>query len=172
MMVLVILTDDYEIFGNGSGDIDNCLIKPTEKLLKLCTRYEVPVTLFVDVAEYWAFLEEENKGTLQEGYKPASKIREQLIEAIKSGHDVQLHLHPQWLNYKYDRQNGWQVDLNLWRLPSLPYGSKEERKSILGALYQGKRTLEEMLKPWLHVKPLGTGWILPLNDGLRLCRQD
>ncbi|RJS84128.1 hypothetical protein CW706_04745 [Candidatus Bathyarchaeota archaeon] len=146
--IIIILTNDYEIFGNGSGDVRGCLIEPTRKFLRMSERYDVPITLFVDVAEYWAFLEEERKGTLPKDYKPASWMREQLIEAIKSEHDVQLHLHPQWLNYKYDRDAGWQVDLNLWRLPSLPYGSKDNRRSILGALYQGKRTLEEMFKPY------------------------
>lgn len=146
--IIVILTDDYEVFGTGTGDIDHCLINPTEKLLKLCSKHDVPVTLFADIAEYWAFEEEEKKGTLPHDYIPATKIRNQLTKSVQSGHDVQLHLHPQWLNYSYDQKKGWQVDISLWRLPSLPYGDKDNRKSIYGAIYQSKKTLEDMLKPF------------------------
>jgi hypothetical protein len=136
--VHVILTDDYEIFGHGSGDIDCCLINPTEKLLKVCKGHGVPITLFADVAEYWAFEEEEKKGTLPKEYIPATKMRNQLTKAIQARHDVQLHLHPQWLNYSYDPQKGWQIDEDLWHLASLPYGDYNNRKSILGSLYQAK----------------------------------
>jgi hypothetical protein len=144
---LVILTNDYEVFGNGTGHVEHCLIKPTEKLLELCSKHEVPVTLFADIAEYWAFEEEEGKKAFSGDYLPASKIRNQLIHAIKTGHDVQLHLHPQWLNYAYDAQTGWKLDLNMWRLPSLPYGNCGDRLSILGALDQAKKTLQDILKP-------------------------
>ena len=35
----LILTVDYELFGNGSGDIVNCVIKPTAMMLDIADRY-------------------------------------------------------------------------------------------------------------------------------------
>ena len=99
----LIITADYEVYGNGSGCVINCLIKPTDELLKVANRYKIPVTFFVDVCEIWAFEAVEEAGLWDLDYSPSALIKEQLKNAIKDGHDVQLHFHPQWLEYEYSR---------------------------------------------------------------------
>lgn len=138
--VHIILTNDYEICGNGGGDVDKCIIEPTKKMLAIASKHGVPVTLMLDIAEYNAFTNEYQKGNLSDNI--ALKIRSQLIEAIRSIHDVQLHLHPQWLNYKYDKDNNeWELDLSLWRTSSL------EKQMLKQILIESKTQLETLFKP-------------------------
>jgi len=140
--IKIITSLDYEIFGNGSGDVHHCLIQPTERILSVADQFKVPITLMVDINEYTAFKTEEGKGTLPSGYRPAQWIEQQLISSIQQNHDVQLHTHPQWLNYSYDPQeHRWNVDLNLWRTSSLKY------EKLVEILQEGKDLLEKLLKP-------------------------
>ena len=99
--LIILLTADYEIFGNGTGSVQHCLMNPAEEIMKTCEENNARVTFFVDVCEYWAFEEEEKRGSFSEGYLPATLIKNQLQDAVKRGHDVQLHFHPQWLDYKF-----------------------------------------------------------------------
>jgi hypothetical protein len=146
--ISLIITADYEIFGDGSGDVRNCMVRPTRDLLEICERHGARLTIFFEVGEYWAFKEAEKQGFLDLGYSPSKLMEDQIRKAIQSGHDVQLHLHPQWLDYDIVN-NEWKLNLNYWRLPLLPHGlgNKNDRLSIRGALHQGKKTLEEILTP-------------------------
>ncbi|MEQ8560786.1 MAG: hypothetical protein RLN79_12080 [Cytophagales bacterium] len=140
----LILTSDYEIYGNGSGDVNNCLIKPTEELLSICDTRNIRMCFFVDVCEIWAFeaLEKQNPN-----FNHASLIKNQLIKIIQSGHDIQLHLHPQWIGAKYVEQK-WNLNYQYWRLvetASLDFG--EFGKGVLGLLNKGKTWLENLIMP-------------------------
>jgi len=139
-MVHLILTADYEIFGNGSGDVRCCLINPTNRLLDLCGKYGAKLTLFFDVCEYWAFRQAKAEGKLNHlDYDPAAEMAHQAQEAVRRGHDVQLHLHPQWLNAEIEGGH-WKVDFSLWRTPAL------EDKHIVRTFRKGKQTLEDLLR--------------------------
>lgn len=140
--VKIITTIDYETFGNGEGDVRECMIKPMDQMIAVANKYGVPLTLMAEMCSYEAFKKEEEAGRLPADYRPASRIREQLKACVQSGHDVQLHLHPQWTNYHY--QDRWSVDLSRWKISSLSYGE------MAALLKQGKEELEAMLKP---VKP-------------------
>jgi len=141
--MFIILTCDYEIFGDGTGSIESCLIEPTESMLKIANKYSVPLTLMVDICEYHAFKNEEEKKSFPDGYTPASWIEKQLIDCIQSGHDVQLHIHPQWTNYTYYKErNEFRVDMGRWKVSSISYDE------LCKILKRGKETLENLLKPY------------------------
>lgn len=141
----LIFTTDYEIFGNGTGSVEKCMLKPTQGMAEVMEKFDAPLTVFLDVCEYWAFETEYEKGNLSEDY--ASQIRQQLQQLVKAGHDVQLHFHPQWLNYSYS-DGDWDLDFDLWRISSLKYEDEEHPERSLKKLFQkGKQTLEEILKP-------------------------
>ena len=97
-----IITADYEIFGNGLGCVKKCMVEPTERMLEICDKYDATLTLFVDVCEYWAFKKAADEVILYSEELPHILIEQQLQDAIKRGHDVQLHFHPQWLDAKYE----------------------------------------------------------------------
>ena len=138
-----ILTFDYETYGNGAGDFFEKVIKPTELFLKICHDYDIKATIFFEILEYLKIKQGWESGNKM-GYvnNPAKAIEEQILYAHNSGHDIQLHLHPQWINAVYD--DGWKVDNSLWRLPDVA-------KSNCGyTLYElirlGKDTIREVLR--------------------------
>ena len=146
----LLLTCDYEVFGDGSGDINECVIAPANRLMDICEKYNARITFFVDVCEYWAFKDVEEKGGFEDkNYKPATIIENQLKKIIQRRHDVQLHLHPQWINYEYIGEKKFKVDLTRWRLPNLNGANVEDKpvtEELNKILKKGKETLEYLLK--------------------------
>ena len=47
----LILTVDYEIFGNASGSPLKCVVEPAERILSIAKHFAAPVTLFVEALE-------------------------------------------------------------------------------------------------------------------------
>lgn len=140
----LILTFDYELFGDGSGNVVKHMIEPTNHILQICDRYGIKVTLFVEVLEYIKLKEEWDRGNTM-GYdeNPIEAIEFQIQQATLNGHDIQLHIHPQWHNafYKNDK---WQLDLTNWRLggfrASPEYGVQE-------LISKCKLELEKLIAP-------------------------
>jgi hypothetical protein len=147
-MISIILTLDYEIYGDGSGDVKQDMIIPTNRILKICDKYEAKLTLMFEVLEYLAFKREEKNDTLKLNYSPSKEIEKQARQIVKKGHDVQLHLHPQWINAKYYK-NKWKLNLKTWRLPNLSDTNQDvnDISTISGVLFQGKKILDRMLIP-------------------------
>ena len=50
-MIECIFTVDYEIYGNGSGSLQDLVYKPAEKLKELFQAAHVPCVIFVEAAE-------------------------------------------------------------------------------------------------------------------------
>lgn len=138
----MILTLDYELYGNGSGDVFRHIIEPTEKILKIADRHDAKLTIFFEVIEYWKLKEEWEKGNRM-GYNrnPIEAMERQLKQAVAKGHEVQLHLHPQWVDAVWTA-NGWKVNNAKWRLGDYE-GTGED--SLLRLLQRGKDTIEQML---------------------------
>ncbi len=143
-MMELILTLDYEIFGKGSGNVFKHMIGPTEDFLNICAHEDIKVTIFFEVLEYIKIRDEWGRGNRM-GYAedPVMAIEAQLQKAFRDGHDIQLHLHPQWINAKYE--NGWMVDEKYWRLPLV--NREECGYSIEELLRLGKETIESIIRP-------------------------
>jgi hypothetical protein len=124
------------------------VVYPTSRLLDICERHDAKMTIMFEVGEYWAFERYDDRLRRELGYSPYGTMKTQMTEAIKRGHDVQLHLHPQWICAEHDG-GVWQLHDSYWRLADLPdgLGSEEQGTSITGALHRGKRTLDDVLKP-------------------------
>ena len=148
-MIYLLMTADYEVFGDGSGDVRSCVISPTDAILSVLERQGARLTIFFEVCEYWAFKEAEADGLLAHlGYSPSRLMEEQARKAVAAGHDVQLHLHPQWVGSSY--QDGrWWMNFDWWRLPDVPNdpGRGDDVSSLCGIFRKGKETLETMLRP-------------------------
>lgn len=86
---LVALTFDYETWQpippGKHIDWDADVFTPAQQLID----GDVPVTLFAEMGEYF-WLDANNPPI-------ARRMEEQWRDAIRRGHDVQLHLHPTWL---------------------------------------------------------------------------
>lgn len=143
----LILTFDYELFGDGSGDVFGHMIEPTEQIFKICDEYGIKMTLFFEVIEYIKLKEEWEDGNRM-GYQknPVKAIEDQVQQAALDGHDIQLHIHPQWVNAKYKNEK-WEIDYSNWRLGDFAI---EKDYDIEDLLRDGKSTLENIIQ---QVKP-------------------
>ena len=122
----LILTVDYELFGNGSGCLDACVLQPAERMMQIAERFAAPLTYFAEVLEFIALADQAHD----------HRARDQLREALARNHDVQLHLHPQWSGAKRKAQGAWQLDMDLWRIGDLP------QEQVRGLVRQGRQWLE------------------------------
>ncbi|MGV3772932.1 MAG: hypothetical protein ACO1QB_08525 [Verrucomicrobiales bacterium] len=98
----LVISVDYEIFGNGSGDVRQHMVNPTERMARICEHYKAPLTIFVEMEECLSFVKYRSSLKLDLGYDPAQLIQDQLRFLSQRGHDLQLHLHPEWLGCKYE----------------------------------------------------------------------
>ncbi|MCX6868262.1 MAG: hypothetical protein NTV46_19060 [Verrucomicrobia bacterium] len=98
----LLLTVDHEIFGNGVGDVRRHMVEPTERMARISEQFGMPLTVFFEVEEFLAF-ERERENLLDVwGYDPAAEVRAQAIDLVKRGHDLQLHLHPEWVGSVFE----------------------------------------------------------------------
>lgn len=128
--VHLILTVDYELFGNGRGCIDRCVIDPADQMMCITQDFSAPITFLVEVTEFIAM---EAEGA------PVDRMRKQLAQAVAQGHDAQLHVHPQWEHATELPDGIWRVDNDRWRIGDLPFAN------TLRLLRMGKEWLEDVV---------------------------
>lgn len=137
----LLLTVDYEIFGNGSGDVREHIIAPTERMARICEKIGAPLTIFFEVEEYLAFQRERGRLSSRLGYDPAEEIRTQIIDLARRGHDMQLHLHPDWAGARLG-DDGWILRPECKTVDSLFQTREEtsdyiaERKAVIDRLLE------------------------------------
>jgi len=139
--IALITSVDYELFGDGSGDVTREQIDRITYLEQIVNQYGVKLTIMF---EYGQFLAYEKFAVKNRKFtEDNEKIKEQLISLIKMGHDVQLHYHAQWENAIYDElTNSFDVNIKTIDISSLPYNI------IVKRLKDGKFFLEDLLKPY------------------------
>ena len=131
-------TLDYEIHGNGDGNSKDLIVEPTYRLMDMLERYHQRLTIMADVAEilcfkrYW-----ENTGRDE---FHVQEIEQQLCDAIRRGHDVQLHIHS---SYFYAQWNGTHFDqcIEEYNMAALSY---ERISEMVGSSVE---YLENLLRP-------------------------
>ena len=135
--IYLALTHDWELRGDGSGDIEGIQFAPLRRLLEIYAKWSVRTTILPDVMQQLAFRRNENH---HPNLKPLADSWDQhLRDAFRQGHDIQLHLHPQWLHAKYE-EGRWLPDGD-WSI--LNY----ERDAAYTMLARGKQYLETLLQP-------------------------
>jgi len=145
-MIELIISIDYELFGNGSGDVRRDVVEPTARLLTICDRYGAKLTIMFEIGQYWAMKDIDELLRRDLGYSPADAMETQIQHAVRSGHDVQLHLHPQWIGAEY-RGRLWHLNFNRIRVSDLGSGADPAPVSLRAVFQRGKDTLEALLRP-------------------------
>lgn len=93
--VTIILTFDYELpLGGVKVSYDHSLFNPFDRLLEVIGLLQVPVVFFVDILSLVKFREWNEKNYVD-------SFTAQIKQMINYGHDVQLHLHPHWLDSNF-----------------------------------------------------------------------
>lgn len=138
----LIMTLDYELPAGGRGDVRRHMTGPTARLLDVCDNVGARLTIMVEIGELWAFEDPANAAYAAAlGYDPAREIREQLAVAVARGHDVQLHLHPQWIGARWTGGE-WRLNYDHYRLNDFSHSQAVE------LLRTGRADLEETLRPY------------------------
>jgi len=131
------LTHDWELRGDGAGDIEQIQFAPLRELLKIYRKYNARTTFLPDLMQQIRFRQLESKhpelGSL------ADKWDEHVREAFRQGHDVQLHIHPQWHGGRYEGGR-WHLNGD-WSI------LKYDRDVAYAMLAGGKDYLEKLLRP-------------------------
>jgi hypothetical protein len=138
IMLKVLLTLDYEIHGNGDGCPYELMIEPTRRMMDLFERYGAKLTIMADVAEILKFREYRDQFG-RDDYHYESLVA-QLKDAIRRGHDVQLHLHCSYFNARFEHGK-WVQDWSEYDFAGL-----SERR-LNEVLCIGTNFLEEQLRP-------------------------
>ena len=137
-MLKALFTLDYEIHGNGDGCPHALMVQPTDRMLRQFDLYGAKLTILADAAEILKF-KEYAKTRGQDDYHYA-EIVDQLRDAIRRGHDVQLHIHSSYFNAKHE-QGRWVQDWSEYNFAGL----KPER--LREFIRIGKNFLETLLRP-------------------------
>lgn len=131
-------TLDYEIHGNGDGNPIDLMVEPTYRLMDMLEQYNQRLTIMADVAEILCF-----KRYWQQTGKDdfhVQEVEQQLCDAIRRGHDVQLHIHSSYFKAEW---NGTHFDqcIEEYNMAALSY---ERISNMVG---QCVEYLEALLKP-------------------------
>jgi hypothetical protein len=130
------LVDDWELSGNGSGNIRQLQFEPMRRLTNIYDRLGIRGSFNAEVMQQITFRQHQDH---QKELKILADEWDDMVrETLRQGHDIQLHVHPQWHNAEY--QDGrWKLTAD-WSI--LNYS----REEALQMLRSGKEYLENLLK--------------------------
>lgn len=153
-MINVLLTFDYELpLGGIYSSYEESLFNPTRQLLELANRTSVPLNFFADVLSYQRFLEY----NISEFTVPFAL---QLQQAWLNGHDVQLHLHPHWLDTVIKDNSFFPSEkygLHCFDQEDTPYDISDIVAKGIGILHD---ILSPIRKPYDCIAYRGGGYVL------------
>ena len=122
--IWLLLQDDWEIRGNGLGNVAHLQYLPLLFILELADLLNIKLNFMVEVLQQIAFNDFAHNNR---NIRIQSNLWDNCVLMMKErGHDVQLHLHPQWYKCKY--QNGYFILSSNWNIAT--YG-KNDRKSMI-----------------------------------------
>src|SRR2546426_2076845 len=128
--------DDWELSGDGSGDPHELQFRPMRELVRIYNSHGIRGSFNAEVMQQLTFRELGDEHPELKAL--ASDWEQQVRETFREGHDVQLHIHPQWSDARY-QEGRWQLNGD-WSI--LKYSLEEARQII--AL--GKEYLENLLR--------------------------
>ncbi len=134
----LLFTLDYEIHGNGDGNPQALMVEPTYRLMNLLEEYKQHLVIMADVAEILCFRRYREE-TGRDDFRVA-EIEEQLRDAIRRGHDVQLHIHSSYFRAQWDGKHFDQC-IEDYNMAALPY------ERIKDMVSQCVCYLEDLLRP-------------------------
>ena len=134
---LILIEDDWEVMGNGSGNVADLQYLSALAMMNILDKYKATMTFMVEVAHQ---LELRANAHIPE-VRVQSRLWDETVLLMKErGFDVQLHLHPQWLNARY--QNGHFLLSDNWNIgrcdPADQHRLISESVQYLESLLKGK----------------------------------
>ena len=135
--IYLALTHDWELRGDGSGEIEEIQFAPMRRLLGIYRKVNARTTFMPDVMQQLTFRRLEHQ---HPEIKPlADSWDDHVREASRKGHDIQLHLHTQWSDASYEHGQ-WSLR-GAWSI--LHY----DHDRAAAMLAESKAYLESCLRP-------------------------
>lgn len=135
--IYLAFVDDWELSGNGSGSARELQFRPMRELVKIYNAHGVRGSFNAEVMQQLTFRKFERDylelKTLADEWDMAVR------ETYSQGHDVQLHIHPQWQNAEYESGR--------WRLTADWSILNYEPQVAYQMMSAGKDYLEDLLRP-------------------------
>lgn len=116
----ILFTFDYELFlGRKSGNAENCILKPTNEVVKILDEYNLKGIFFIDCTYLYELKKISSK--YPRAKDDFTKISDQIKNLIRTGHFIYPHIHSHWVDSAYNHiTNEWQLtNINKYRLSSL-----------------------------------------------------
>ena len=135
--VVILLEDDWELGGNGAGNVADLQYLPSLFLMNLADEVGMKITFMAEVMQQIAMLE--NAPRDRNIRMQADLWRENVLLMIERGHDVQLHIHPQW--YRAVLRDGHFRVGNNWNIATY---DRDERRDMINS---GAALLTELIAP-------------------------
>jgi hypothetical protein len=135
--IFLAFVDDWELSGNGSGDVEELQFRPMRELVGIYNAHGIRGSFNAEMMQQLTFRRLQSRHT--ELKEQADAWDEHVRETFKQGHDIQLHIHPQWSEAHYE-EGAWRLSGD-WSI--LNYTEDAAR----GMLAAGKEYLENLLRP-------------------------
>lgn len=120
--VIVLVHDDWEIRGNGSGNVAQLQYLPGLFLLDLARELGMKVTFMAEVMQQLAM---KRLGGADRNIRIQTDLWEESLRLYRDhGHDVQLHIHPHWHEAEW-RDGFFRLGTN-WNLATYPDDTRRE----------------------------------------------
>ena len=134
--VQLLLSDDWELRGDGSGNMRAIQFATARRLCDVYERHGLRGTFNVEVFQQLVHLR--LRGRHPELGELAHEWEQVVREMLERGHDVQMHLHPQWHDASYEAGR-WRLN-GSWSLLDYP------REALAEMLGEAKAYLEGLLR--------------------------
>ncbi|MEO7044537.1 MAG: hypothetical protein ABI091_04470 [Ferruginibacter sp.] len=156
----ILIEDDWEVLGNGLGNVAQLQYLPSLYFMKLAKRLGINLTFMVEVVQQLEFIKH-----LDQDYN--IRVQKNLWDdnirlMIDYGFDVQLHLHPQWLNAEYKDDYFFLRDN--WNMGK--YEPAEQEKMITESIAYLENLIRPMKSDYKVVAYKGGSWGLQPSDSL------
>lgn len=135
--IYLALVDDWELSGDGSGDPHELQFAPMRRLVEIYNAHNIRGSFNAEVLQQLTFRQFQDQHPELKAL--ADEWDDSIRETFRQGHDVQLHIHPQWSSAEYE-DGKWKLNGD-WSI--LNYSAHEARALIV----RGKEYLENLLRP-------------------------
>ena len=95
---MIFLTFDYEMFLRRSGSINKCILMPISLIIDRLKRNNIKAVFFIDILQLY-MLRKNNH------IHDFNILKDNILELLKDGHQIELHVHPHWVDAIYDNEN-------------------------------------------------------------------
>ncbi len=136
-VIYLAFVDDWEVRGNGTGNPRTLQFEPMRELVKIFNNHGIRGSFNVEVMQQLTY--RSLQGRFPELQAIADEWERVVKESFQQGHDIQLHLHPQWSDARYNREGDWMLSGD-WSI--INYRNDQIRAMLVA----GKQYLESLLR--------------------------